>query len=135
MKPFFFNKGNLGPSKKSVEKNELLQNDQEIADELKTFFKNTTSDIEINENPFIINQVSDDMLDPLEKCINKYQFHPSMLLINNQVYIQNLFSFHAIEKNDLMREILNIDRKKATTGNSIPSKTFKLSARRSSKSF
>ena len=55
MKPFFFNKGNFGPNKKLVKKNELLQNDQEIADELKTFFKNTASDIEINENPFIIN--------------------------------------------------------------------------------
>ena len=33
-----------------------------------------------------------------------------------------------LERNYMMREILNIDPKKATTGNSIPSKTLKLSA-------
>ena len=66
VKPFFSNKGNLGPNIKLVEKNELIQTDQEIADEL-----NTVLNLEINENPYITNQVSDDILDPLEKSIKK----------------------------------------------------------------
>ena len=107
----------LGPNIKLVEKNELIQNDQEIANELNTFFKDTVSNLNINENPYIINQVSDDSLDPVEKCINKYKFHPSILLIKNRIKIQNLFSFHAIDRNDMMRELLKIDPKKATTGN------------------
>ena len=41
MKSFFSNKGNLGPNIKLVEKNELIQNDQEIANKLNTFFKGT----------------------------------------------------------------------------------------------
>ena len=82
----------------------------------------------MNENPYIINQVSDDVLDPVEKCINKYKFHPSILLIKNRIKIQNLFSFHAVERNDMMRELLKIDLRKANTGNSILSKTLKLSA-------
>ena len=56
------------------------------------------------------------------------QFHTSILLIKNRIKIQNLFQFHAIERNDIMRELLKIDPKKATTRNSIPSKTLKLSA-------
>ena len=43
VKPFFSNKGDLGPNIKLVEKNELIQNDQEIANELNTFFKDTVS--------------------------------------------------------------------------------------------
>ena len=39
MKRFFSNKGNLGPNIKLVEKSELIQNDQEIANELNTFLK------------------------------------------------------------------------------------------------
>ena len=70
MKSFFSNKGNLGPNIKLVEKNELIQNDQEIANELNTFFKDTVSNLKINENPYIINQVWDDILDPVEKYIN-----------------------------------------------------------------
>ena len=90
-----------------VEKNELIQNDPEIANKLNTFFKDSVSNLEINENLYIINQVSDDILDPVEKCINKYKFHPSILLIKNRIKIQNLFSFHAIDRNDMMRELKN----------------------------
>ena len=71
MKPFFSNKGNFGPDIKLVERNELIQNDQEMAIELNTFFKDAVSTLKINENPYIINQVSDDILDSVEKCINK----------------------------------------------------------------
>ena len=57
MKPFFSNKGNIGPNIKLIEKNLLIQNDQEIANELSTFSKDTVSNLKINENPYIINQV------------------------------------------------------------------------------
>ena len=90
MKLFFSNKGDLGPNIKLVEKNELIQNDQEIANELNTFFKDTVSNLKINENPYIINQVSDDVLDPVEKCINKYKFYQIIFLIKN-LYFQNYF--------------------------------------------
>ena len=117
VKPFFSNKGDLGPNIKLVEKNELIQNDQEIANELNTFFKDTVSNLNINENPYIINQVSDDSLDPVEKCINKYKFHPSILLIKNQIkncfQNENLFSFHTIDRNDMMSEFFKIDPEKS----------------------
>ena len=129
MKLFFSNKRDLGPNIKLVEKNELIKNDQEIANDLNTFFrKDTVSNLNINENPYIIDQVSDDSLDLVEKWINKCKFQPSILLIKNRIKIQNLFSFNAIDGNDMMSELLKIDPKKATTGNSIPSKTLKLSA-------
>ena len=51
VKPFFSKKWNLGPNIKLVEKNELIQNDQEIANELNIFFKDTASNLGINENP------------------------------------------------------------------------------------
>ena len=116
MKPFFSNKGDLGPNIKLVEKNELIQNDQEIANELSTFFKDTVKNLNINENPYMTNQVSDDSLDPVEKCINKFKFHPSILLIKNRIKIRNLFSFHALDRNDMMIELLKIDPKKQLLG-------------------
>ena len=75
-----------------------------MPNELNTVFKDTVSNLEINENPYIINQVPNDILDPVEKCINNYKFHPSILLIKNRIKIQYFFSFHAIERNDMMRE-------------------------------
>ena len=90
----------------------MIQSDQEIANELNTFFRDTVSNLNINKNPYIINQVSDDSLDPVEKCINKYKFYPSILLIKNRIKVQNLFSFHAREWIYMTRELVNIDSKK-----------------------
>ena len=63
------------------------------------------------------------VLDPVEKCINQYKFHPSILRIKYRIKIQNLFSFHAIDRNDMMKNMLI---QKATTRNIILSKTLKL---------
>ena len=49
-------KENLGPNIKLVEKNELLQNDQKIAAELNTYSKSIVPNLEINENPYVVNQ-------------------------------------------------------------------------------
>ena len=91
----------------------MIQNNQEIANELNTFIKYTVSNLKINENPHIINQVLDDSLDPVEKCINKYKFHLGILLIKNQIKIQNLFSFHTIDRNDMMNESFKVDPEKS----------------------
>ena len=56
IKPFFSNKGSSGSNIKLVEKDEILQDDQKIAEELNTFFKNAVSTLDINENASIINQ-------------------------------------------------------------------------------
>ena len=54
-----------------VEGNELLQDDQKIADELNTFFKNAVSNLNINENTYIRNPDSGNPSDPVDKAICK----------------------------------------------------------------
>ena len=58
VKPFFSNKGDRGSNIQLVKDNELLQDDQKIADELNTFFKNAVLNLNINENTYIINHNS-----------------------------------------------------------------------------
>ena len=52
-----------------VEDNELLQDDQKIADKLNTFFTNAVSNLNINENTYIIDHDSGNLLDPVDKAI------------------------------------------------------------------
>ena len=54
VKPLFSNKGDRGSIIQLVEDNELLQDDQKIADKLYTFFKTAVSNLNINENTHII---------------------------------------------------------------------------------
>ena len=64
VKPFFFDTGNYGANIKLV-KEEILQNDSEIAEELNEFFKNAVSPLGITENSFIINEECKNICDPV----------------------------------------------------------------------
>ena len=66
-------------------------------------------------------------MDPVNKAICKYKFHPSIVLIKSKLENQKLFSFQPISKFDSEKEIQNNDFKKATTKNTIPPKILKLS--------
>ena len=127
IKPFFSNKGNYGSQINLVKKDEVLQDDDLIAKELNNFFKNAVSTLNIKENRFITNRSTDGITDPVDKAIDKYKFHPSILLIHLKNH--DIFSFKTVEIGDIEKEINNINPKKATTSNSIPPKIFKKSSK------
>ena len=91
-KPFFLNKGDSG-SNILVESNETWD-DQKIADELNTYFKNAVSNLNKNYNMYIINHDSDNLSDPVDTAICKFQFHPSILLLKVSWKIRHLFRFN-----------------------------------------
>ena len=102
--PFFWNKGDRSSNILFIEDNELLQDDQKIADELNTFFKNAVSNLNVNENTHIINHDSCNFSDPVDKAICKYKFHLSILLIKIKLENQKLFSFQPMSKFDMEKE-------------------------------
>ena len=128
IKPFFSNKGNYRSQIKLVEKDEVLQDDDLIAKELNKFFENALSTLNIKENRLITNRSSDSITDPVDKTIDKYKFHPSILLIQKHLKNRDVFSFKTVEIGDIEKEINNINPKKATTSNSISPKIFKKSS-------
>ena len=111
IKPFFSSKGNYGSQIKLVEKDEVLQDDDLIAKELNKCFKNAVSTLNIKENRFITNRSSDGITDPVDKAIDKYKFHPSILLIQKHLKNYDIFSFKTVEVGDIEKEINNINPK------------------------
>ena len=87
---FLSDKGNLRSQIKLIENDELIQNDDKVAETLNTFFKNAVSTLDINENSYIVNNESSTILDLVEKAIKKYEVHPSILLIKNKIGNENL---------------------------------------------
>ena len=89
VKPLFSNKGNYGNKIKSVENEEIIDA------ELHNFFKTAVASLDIHRNPYTVENV-ENMSDPVEKAIKKFEFHPSILLIKNKIgknVSQNLFLF------------------------------------------
>ena len=83
------------------------------------------STLNVKENRFITSRSSNDISDPIDKAIDKYKFHPSILLIRKHLKNHDVFSFKTVEIGDIEKEINNINPKKSTTSNSIPRKIFK----------
>ena len=105
-----------------------MQEDDLIAKELNEFFKNAVSVLNIKENRIITNRSSNFSTEPIDKAIDKYKFHPSILLIQKHLKNRDVFSLKTVEIGDIEKEINNINPEKATT-NTIPPKILKTSTK------
>ena len=56
-------------------KDEVLQDDKKIAEELNTFLKNTVSTLDIKGNSSIINQNFQNIDDPVDRAIERHKYH------------------------------------------------------------
>ena len=91
---------------------------------LTIFFSNIVSNLNIPqyEDP---STNLENIVDPLEEIREKYKNHPSILAILNQNF-NNSFSFKSITKEEIEKEILNLDISKASQQSDIPTKIIKM---------
>ena len=108
-----------------VDENEnVMFREHLVSEELNNFLKNATKSLQINENPCIMDEQSD-IIDPIIKRINKYQHHPSILLINSKLSSLESFSFNKINNLDMEKQIKRPSIKKVTTFKNT-TKSFKI---------
>ena len=111
-----------------MEKDEILQDDTKIAEELNTFLKNAVSTLDVNENASIINQNFHNFDDPVDRAIEMYKYHSSTILINQKTGNQNKFSFEPVALSDVVKQIKGINPNKSSSKDSIPPKMLKISS-------
>ena len=128
VKPLF-NEKRSGVSNEVVllEKDKILRGDNEVAEEFHFYFNSIVSFLGITENKYTI-QKNIPSVEPTDKAIMKFQFHPSILLIKRKINASNSFPFTEIETDDVYQEIRSLNSKKSETQNDIPAKTLKKSA-------
>ena len=98
---------------------------------MNTFFSNIVGSLNFPE--YVINDpISDNISDPIIKLIVKYRKHPSILTIGEVCKERKkkhaAFSFSKVAKEEIFREILNLDVSKACQDTDIPSKIIKENA-------
>ena len=92
-----------------------------VSEKLNKFFENATRGLEINENSYIIDTDSNE-INSVEKAINKYRKHPSVLLTKSRLKNIPSFSFNEVGLSETERELNLINPRNATTSNGIPPK-------------
>ena len=109
VKPLFSSKGSYNANVKLTDKDEIIRNDEKVAETLNSFFENAVSRLKLNENLFVINNDNKNFQDPIEKIGLKYQFHPSILIIKNKTKNINNFRFKHVMVSDIKNKIKGLN--------------------------
>ena len=125
MKPFLSDKCALSSRISLVSGYEIISDDIEIAESTNNYYKNAVGKLGLKEyeNSFDINQNNN--LDPVDIITEKHKNHPSIKIINENIQFDSRFSFKEISKDDIKKELKNLNTKKASTFGNIPTKILK----------
>ena len=121
IKPIFSDKQKSLPTDIILVENDITTSDnKDIAEKLNSFFIDTVDNLEIEaflfENTNIISTAK------LDDIISKYENHPSIRKIKENIENGNKFTFKDMTSLDFENEILKLDRKMANLQNDIPTK-------------
>ena len=124
VKPLFSNSSQGKQKITLVEDNNLITEDKEVAEAFNKYFIATVSSLAITENKDLLTDNSD-IDDPVEKAVKKFENHPSILDIQQNVAVSSVFTFTEVNGAEILLEINDLDDKKAGTFMNIPAKRLK----------
>ena len=111
-----------------VKGNNIISDASKVGEEFKQEFSNAVKNLNIDFNWQPTTDVST-IADPIDKVIEKFKDHPSILKINEKIEVTEQFEFTKVSEQDVLDLVADFDTKKATTFNNIPGKFLKEYAR------
>ena len=124
MKPFFSEKGVFSKNITLVNKDSIISSDQEVCETLNNYFESAVDSLDIIEHKDLITD-SNHLIDPVEIAIKKFENHPSVLDINNNIKINSSFKFLEVAISDIELELKKLKSNKASTYKNIQAKQIK----------
>ena len=121
IKPFFKNNTNTKDKIILTHKDEIHDDDRQVANIFNDYLANAVNELNIPSIP----TVSVENADPLLQSIKKYDTHPSILKIKEKLDKNIPFKFSHITKEDVVKEINALKTSKATPKDTIPAKIIK----------
>ena len=107
IKSSFTDKVSLGQKITLVDKGETITGDKEQAEIFRNFFGEAVANLDIKENPFILDETSVDNqnLNEIEKIIIKFKNHPSIIQIKKKVGNTGTFKFRHISQEEVFKQL------------------------------
>ena len=130
MKPLFSEKAMSTDNITLIENNEMISDDHEVAEVFNSFFSNAVKNLNIDsyehfsfDEYFLCKEIENE--DLVQRAIEKYENHPSILKIKQHTPDGSHFSFKQTDLESVTKEVANLDESKATPIESIPAKILK----------
>ena len=124
VKPFFSDKLQSKSKIVLIGGETIISNDVDVAETMNEFFVTVTDYLGINENSNYEN-ATEGIIDPVDKAVRKFSNHLSILKIKG--HFQNAGSSYilTVTPDAVVKEVRNLNPKKATTHKNIPPKILK----------
>jgi predicted transport protein len=107
VQPFFGNKGGSREKIVLVENEQVINNDQEVAQTFNDYFDGVVKSLGISENKILMEDI-DHTEGKVQDAIKKYSCHPSIVRIRENVIVDSEFSFFPVSLNAEEHGIVNI---------------------------
>ena len=123
IKPLFSDKQKFLQKEIILVQNDTVTSDKtEVAEKFNNYFIEAVENLDIETYV----PISTDFVSPenIPEIIKAYDSHPSILKIKEHVIIENKFLFNEMTSLEFQDEILNLDPKKSTAENDIPTKVL-----------
>ena len=109
--PFFSNKGGSKDNIVLVNGDNIISDDIQVAQTFNDIFKNCVNSLNISENKLLLTEITN-VLGCVDESIERFENHPSIRSINENVEVDHRFSFSEVNVNDIRQEIKNLNGKK-----------------------
>ena len=107
-----------------IEMMKSLKLKKKTAEVLNAFFSNIVQNLDIQQYN-VDNPISENINDALLKAIARYRNHPSIVAIKKFCNSKSHFSFKNVQKEEILKELNNLNINKATQNTDIPTKIIK----------
>ena len=99
----------------------MITKEKEVAEKMNNFFIETIEDLDIKSYP-LTNENTINPKNTIENIVKKYEMHRSTLKIKEYITLEDKFSFTLTTQEELQKEIKQLNTKKASVENDIPTK-------------
>ena len=123
VKPLLSDKSRIRDRINISEKGKILKTESETAESLNSFFSHIVKNLNISRYSEF-DPVTENIADPTLKAIFKYKDHPSILAIQSHCE-KETFRFSEVNIEDIKKNILKLDKNKASQNSDIPIKIIK----------
>ena len=124
VKPFFSNKIQSSTCITLLENGIVLSDEGKVAEILNNYFVNITETLGIADEDGQ-QPLNDHKDEPCLTILKRFQSHPSVLKINSSVKSAINFSFRKITVEEMLEQLQNLDPKKGSPQEAIPTKILK----------
>ena len=121
IKPLFSEKHFSNNKITLIEGEEIISDDQQIAEIFNSYFANIVENLDITGFS-TFDYSYDPGMDYISNIIEKFKSHPSIMKIKENVNVNTCFNFTNVDQSFISDKINSLDKKKSTTFNNIPTK-------------